>query len=87
MSVKIVLPKLLHDAVGASIVRVQAKTLRQAFEEAYRKVPALRFQLCGDDGSFRAHVLCFLNGENMRSLDVPVDEGDEISILQAVSGG
>ncbi len=87
MTVKIVLPKVLHDAVGASIVRVEAKTLRQALEEAYQKIPALRFQLCIDDGSFRAHVLCFLNGENMRSLDVPVRDGDEISILQAVSGG
>ncbi len=87
MSVKITLPRVLHDAVGASSVRVQAASLRQAFEEAYRKIPALRFQLCVDDGTFRAHVLCFLNGENMHSLDVPVRDGDEISILQAVSGG
>jgi len=87
MSVSIVLPEVLHAAVGASVIRVRAKTVRQAFEEAYRKVPPLKIQLCGDDGGFRAHILCFVNGRNTRSLDAAVADGDEISILQAVSGG
>ncbi|MGH9196080.1 MAG: MoaD/ThiS family protein [Acidimicrobiia bacterium] len=43
-----------------------------------------------ESGTFRPHVLCFLNDVNTRWLDnanPPLQEGDRITILQAVSGG
>ena len=84
------LPGVLHDIVGEGTLKLNAKTLAEALEEAYRRMPALRFHLCDDDGTFRRHVLCFHNEENTRdlkSLDVPLRDGDRISILQAISGG
>ena len=85
--VTILLPKVLDPSIGTSRIRVEARTLAAALEEAYRRHPALRFHLCEDSGAFRVHVLCFHNGNNARDLDVPLDDGDEISILQAISGG
>jgi molybdopterin converting factor small subunit len=89
-AVTLAIPALLRDVAGAAELRLRAATLREALEEAYRRVPALRFHFCEDDGGFRAHVLCFVNDVNTRTLrspDVRLKPGDRISILQAVSGG
>jgi len=82
----LVLPRMLHESVGAARLRVEGRTLGEALEDAYRRSPALRLHLCDDDGSFRVHVLCFHNGER-RPLGTALADGDEISIVQAVSGG
>ncbi|MCI0342055.1 MAG: MoaD/ThiS family protein [Planctomycetales bacterium] len=86
----LVLPRVLADVLGAGRLRVRAATLREALEEAYRRSPALRHHLCEESGAFRPHVLCFLGETNSRdlgTLDVPLRDGVEITILQAVSGG
>ena len=82
----LVLPRLLHDSVGVGKVRVEGRTLKEAFEDAYRKLPTLRQHLCVEGGAFRPHVLCFLN-DDRRPLDTPLEDGDEILIAQAISGG
>lgn len=90
VSVAVLIPGMLQAVAGAARLRVQAATLAEAIEEAYRVVPALRFHLCEDDGAFRPHVLCFHNEKNTRelkSLDVPLRAGDEIAFVQAISGG
>jgi molybdopterin converting factor small subunit len=46
--------------------------------------------LCDESGRFRQHVLCFLNDINTRWLEEKspsLQDGDCITILQAVSGG
>lgn len=82
----LVLPRLLQDSVGAVRLQVEGRTLRDALEDAYRRVPALRHHLCDEDGGFRAHVLCFHEGER-RPMNTPIKDGDEITIFQAISGG
>jgi molybdopterin converting factor small subunit len=88
--VTLLLPKMLEDAVGRSRIPLRATTLRKALEEACRREPALEFHLFERPGRFREHVLCFLNEtshRDMKSLDAPLRDGDEITIMQAISGG
>lgn len=89
--VTIELPSLLRGVLGgADSFPAEGETLREALEDAYRKVPALRVHLCDETGAFRPHVLCFLNDVNSRWLDdggLRLRDGDSITILQAVSGG
>lgn len=90
VSVTIVLPQLLHESIGQTRIQVRARTLKEAFEQAYKKFPALKAHLRDESGRFRSHVLCFHNETNtrdMKSGDVPLSEGDEITIVQAISGG
>ncbi len=82
----LILPRILQESVGTIRLQVEGRTLRDALEDAYRRLPALRHHLCEDDGDFRAHILCFLENEQ-RPLNSPIQDGDEISILQAISGG
>jgi molybdopterin converting factor small subunit len=82
----LILPRVLQEAVGSIRIQVEGRTVGDAMEDAYRRVPALRDHLCDDGGRFRAHVLCFHEGER-RPMTTKLKDGDEISIFQAISGG
>jgi sulfur-carrier protein len=84
------LPSLLRNVLAESTLAVEGRTLAEALEDAYAQLPGLRVHLCDETGGFRRHVLCFLNDVNTRWLkgeDPALEDGDCITILQAVSGG
>lgn len=89
--VTIALPSLLAGVIdGRQTLMVEAETFAGALEQAFRQAPVLRGRVCDESGRLRPHVLCFLNDVNSRWLDDlyrPVQDGDCITILQAVSGG
>ncbi len=88
--VTIDLPSMLAGVAGRSTLTVEADTLGQALERAFTQEPTLRGHVCDEAGQFRPHVLCFLNEVNSRwleDLDRPLQDGDCITFLQAVSGG
>lgn len=89
--VKIELPSLLEQVIaGSPVAVVEADTLEGALRALVVAHPQLEVHLFDETGRFREHVLCFHNGTNTRWLDslaVPVGAGDEIVIMQAVSGG
>lgn len=89
--IKVTLPALLAQCVGgAAEVQVQAETLAGALDALVQAHPLLRVHLYDDAGAQRQHVLILYNGQSIRwfpRLDLPLSEGDTISVLQLVSGG
>lgn len=85
------LPRLLAGLIGdVTAVTVEAATVEGALGELTRRHPALAVHLFDESGELRRHVLCYHNEENTRwrqTLATPLQPGDEITILQAVSGG
>jgi molybdopterin synthase sulfur carrier subunit len=85
------LPSMLRAVIaGQQPMIVEADTFAQALDRACAQVPPLRDHLYDESGQLRPHVLCFLNETNSRWLDDlarPLEDGDCITILQAVSGG
>lgn len=82
------LPRLLEPAVGRRTrIEVEADTVGQAIGSLLRELPALRVHLFNEEGELRPHVLCFVDGSasRLQHPDQPVSE--ELSFLQAVSGG
>jgi len=49
--------------------------------------PAIRFRMIDEQQSIRRHIKIFVNREQARALDRPLDERDEIVIVGALSGG
>ena len=90
-SVTIELPSVLAPVVnGERSFTVDADTLPAALTALFEIQPGLKVHLFDEAEAFREHVLCFYNQTNtrwMKSIDVPLREGDTITILQAVSGG
>ena len=89
--VTIELPSVLAPVVnGQRSFTVEAETLPAALAALFQLQPGLRVHLFDETETLREHVLCFVNQTNTRwmaSLDVPLHDGDTITILQAVSGG
>lgn len=88
--VRVVLPRVLAEILGEETLEVRARSVAQALEAAYGRIPSLRYHLCDDSGELRTHVLCVHNGTSTREsggLKRRVKDGDEIRILQAISGG
>ena len=69
---------------------VEASTVREALRAVFDGNPILRGYVLDDQGRVRKHVAVFLNGETVRDREGLADavaEGDEIFVLQALSGG
>ena len=91
ISVPVTIPSLLHAHTdGKSEVMATGATLAEAIEDLLTAYPLLRTNLFEENGAQREHVLIFYNDQSTKwldSLDVPLKEGDTITVLQSVSGG
>ncbi len=69
---------------------VQATTLRAALDAAFRAAPNLRSYVLDEQGAVRKHVAVFVNAQMIASrtaLDIPVNDGDKVLVIQALTGG
>jgi molybdopterin synthase sulfur carrier subunit len=67
-----------------------ARLLREALDSLAQKYPGVRDRVLTETGEVRLHVNIFVGTESIRytgGLDTPVPDGEEISIVPAVSGG
>lgn len=73
---------------GRRVLEVDGRTARDALDDAIRRHPLLSTHLFDGSGAVREHVHVFLNEDDIRGeLDVPFKAGDELVVLQAMSGG
>lgn len=88
-SVTVTLPRLLADLVdGDRRVPVDATDVGGALDAACHRHPQLRVHVFDGSGGLRPHVTCLMDGVVVRdALDRPLADGDEVVVLQAVSGG
>ncbi len=91
VAVDVRLPTVLRSqAGGQSIVTVKASTIGDVLRELVSEFPGMSGQLLNDDGSLHRFVNVYVNDDDVRyleSLETPVREGDEVSLLPAVAGG
>lgn len=91
MRIEVSVPSMLRDCTGGQCVfPLEADTLRQALDRLLETYPLLRVHLFTEQGLPRQHVLIYYNEESLAWLDdwnVPLQEGDRLQVLQAVSGG
>lgn len=91
MPVTVRIPGPLRSLTGGQDrVEVQCTTIGQCLDELERRFPGIRDRIVDGSGEIRRFVIVFLNGEDVRflkGLDTQVRDGDEVSIVPAVSGG
>ncbi|MEM7165368.1 MAG: MoaD/ThiS family protein [Planctomycetota bacterium] len=89
--VTIQLPSVLTAIVGdIREVVVEGDSVSGCLEALFVVHPELRLHVFDESGSFRQHVLCFHNDTNTRWTDgmqQETQDGDVITLMQAVSGG
>lgn len=88
--IQVRLPSVLAQITGERLLELDADTLKGGIEALLEHSPELRVHIFDEVGELRQHVNCFHNSDNTRwleDLDRPLSDGDEITIMQAVSGG
>ena len=89
MRVVLLVPSTLAQfCAGTSRLPLSASTVREALEGATRIHPLLRAHLFDESGRIREHLHLFRNWDDVRDdLDVSLEDGDELYVLRAMSGG
>ena len=93
MPLKFFIPGPLREFTnGARLVTIAsgAATAGEALEKLWAEHPGVRDRVLTEQGEVRQHVNVFVGVESIRftgGLNTPVRDGDEISIVPAVSGG
>lgn len=87
-TVEVRVAALLHTYTGgASSVRARGGTLGEVLDDLDRRYPGIRFRVVDEQDRLRRHVRCFVNAADARDVGMRVDDGDEIYIVGALSGG
>jgi molybdopterin synthase sulfur carrier subunit len=91
MSVRVRIPTPLRRfTVGAEEVGANGSSIAGVVEDLEQKFPGIKERLCDEQGRVRRFVNIYVNGDDIRflnSLDTPVKDGDEVSIVPAIAGG
>lgn len=80
----------LRRHVSTEGIACDAATLQAALDQVCADHPAVRDYIFDDQGRLRRHVNVFIEGTRLTHrdcLDVPVGDGTEIYVMQALSGG
>jgi molybdopterin converting factor small subunit len=89
--VQVNLPTVLRPhAGGAKSVPAEGSTVGEVLSSLVEEYPGLSGQVVNGDGTLHKFVNVYLNDDDVRylsSLDTPVKDSDDISILPAVAGG
>lgn len=82
----VILPTHLRSyTAGVAEIDVDGHTLGEVLTSVDRRYPGFKIRVVDEQDRIRPHIKCFVNGEQARSMDVPIT-GD-VQIIAALSGG
>ena len=93
MAVSYYIPAFLRtftDGSSRVVLELTPVTVGEALDALCTKYPGVRDRVLTEQGEVRQHVNVFVGDESIRftgGLNTPVEEGVEVAIVPAVSGG
>ena len=91
MTVTVRIPIVLTGLTdGRTEVKVQASGMRELVNNLNVTFPGMKARLCSEDGELRKMLNFFVNNKDIRFIegeDIPLQEGDYISIVPLIAGG
>jgi molybdopterin converting factor small subunit len=86
--VKVRIPTPLRSYTDQqTVVQAEGATVAELLTDLDRRHPGIRFRMVDEQGRLRQHMKVFVNEDSVRELTTPISEQDEITIMQALSGG
>lgn len=70
-----------------SRAEAQGSTIDEVLIDLDHQYPGLRFRVVDEQGRLRRHMRVFINDELVRDLTTEVTAADEVTLMQALSGG
>lgn len=84
---QVLIPSPLRSYTGRSRVEAEGATLGEVLQDLDRRYPGIRFRMIDEQERMRRHVRFFINGGQVFDLDVVLQPGDDVAIVQALTGG
>ena len=84
---RVLIPSPLRSYTGEREVEAEGPTLAAALLDLDRRYPGIRFRMVDEQERMRPHLRFFVNGEQVFDLSTRLGPGDEVQIVQALSGG
>ena len=69
------------------VVDADGNTVAEILADLDSRYPGIRFRMVDEQNHIRKHMKVFVNDESVRDLDTAITDRDEITIMQALSGG
>jgi sulfur-carrier protein len=86
--VKVRIPTPLRSYTAqAANVTAAGETVDEVLHDLNQQFPGLRFRVVDEQGNLRQHMRIFVNDEFVRDLTRVVLPTDEVTLMQALSGG
>ena len=87
MTVKVLIASPLRPYTDADEVEASGTSLGELLNNLDARFPGIRFRMIDEQDQVRRHMRIFINGEPVKALDHAIRPSDEVSIVQALSGG
>ena len=71
----------------AKVVEANGATVGDLLLDLDAQFPGIRFRMVDEQDTIRKHMKVFVNDESVRDLATPLTAADEVTIMQALSGG
>jgi sulfur-carrier protein len=84
---KVLIPTPLLSYTRVKEVEATGASLHELLSDLDRQYPGIRFRVIDEQDKMRPHMRFFVNGEQVLDLAHPLQPGDEVHIVQALSGG
>lgn len=86
--IRVLIPSQLH-AYSGGLSRVQAEgpTVGAVLDDLDRQFPGLKFRIVDEQQRIRRHMRIFIGRDAARDVAAPLQDGDELMIAGALSGG
>jgi len=84
---RVLIPSSLQSYTRVSRVEAVGATLGEVLGDLERQFPGIRFRMVDEQDRLRLHMRVFVNGLALHELAHPLQPGDDVNIVQALSGG
>ena len=84
--IRVVFTQNLRRHLATPIGVVEAASVAGALDRVFDDNARLRTYILDEQGRLRRHVVCYRNGDKV-GLEAPLAAGDELYVMQALSGG
>ena len=79
--------QLIAYTDGATRVEAEGATVAGVLDDLDRRYPGLKFRVIDEQDRIRRHMRIFIGQDEARRTDAAVDDGGELLIFGALSGG
>lgn len=83
----VLIPSALRSYTEESVAQAEGATLAEVLNNLERQYQGIRFRIIDEQDHIRPHIRIFVNGEQVIDLAQPLKPDDDVTIVQALSGG